>query len=139
MFIRPELVLAIGLASSGLTPPIPDRIAAKCAVGLSSDTIDEVLADVCVSEEAKRLRSLSTAQGTAAEVEWARAWMAESDARDREKNARMASEERGPEPTRALEPPGFLGLNYGRRTPFVVVLSHMAYGTILGSCYRLAG
>lgn len=52
---------------------------------------------------------------------------------------RMANEERGPEPTRALEPPGFLGLNYGRRTPLVVVLAHIAYGTILGGCYRLAG
>jgi len=27
---------------------------------------------------------------------------------------RMASEQRGPEPTRQLEPPGFLALNYAR-------------------------
>ncbi|HEY3116495.1 MAG TPA: hypothetical protein VGK54_07130, partial [Chloroflexota bacterium] len=30
---------------------------------------------------------------------------------------RIASEQRGPTPTRQLEPPGFLALNYGRRTP----------------------
>jgi hypothetical protein len=52
---------------------------------------------------------------------------------------RMASEERGPEPTRALEPPGFLGLNYGRRTPLVALVAHMVYGAILGAGYRLAG
>ena len=45
---------------------------------------------------------------------------------------RMASDARGPEPTRELEPPGFLALNYGRRTPSVTVLAHIAYGAILG-------
>jgi hypothetical protein len=49
---------------------------------------------------------------------------------------RMASEHRGPEPTRALEPPGFLGLNYGRRTPLIALLAHAAYGAILGAFYR---
>lgn len=31
-----------------------------------------------------------------------------------------------------LEPPGFLLLNYGRRTPLVTVLAHIAYGAIVG-------
>ncbi len=52
---------------------------------------------------------------------------------------RMASEHRGPEPTRALEPPGFLALNYGYQTPAVTVLAHLLYGAILGGFYRLAG
>jgi hypothetical protein len=50
---------------------------------------------------------------------------------------RMASEQRGPEPTRQLEPPGFLALNYGRRTPLSMLLAHLVYGTILGAFYRL--
>lgn len=52
---------------------------------------------------------------------------------------RMASEGRGPEPTKALEPPGFLALNYGRQTPFVTLGAHIVYGAILGGFYRLAG
>ena len=51
---------------------------------------------------------------------------------------RMASENQGPEPTRALEPPGFLALNYGRRTPFVSLVAHLVYGAILGGFYQLA-
>jgi hypothetical protein len=31
-----------------------------------------------------------------------------------------------------LEPPGFLMMNYGRRTPVVVLLAHVAYGAIVG-------
>ncbi|HEX7063224.1 MAG TPA: hypothetical protein VF200_14730 [Woeseiaceae bacterium] len=50
---------------------------------------------------------------------------------------RMASEHQGPEPTRALEPPGFLALNYGRTTPLVTVLAHFAYGAVIGYMYRL--
>lgn len=50
---------------------------------------------------------------------------------------RMASEQRGPTPTRQLEPPGFLGLNYGRRTPLSVLLAHLVYGAILGAFYEL--
>jgi uncharacterized membrane protein YagU involved in acid resistance len=49
---------------------------------------------------------------------------------------RMASEERGPTPTRQLEPPGFLALHYGKRTPISVVLAHLVYGDILGAFYR---
>lgn len=52
---------------------------------------------------------------------------------------RMASEHRGPEPTRALEPPGFLALNYGRRTPLIALLAHLVYGAILGAFYQPAG
>jgi hypothetical protein len=50
---------------------------------------------------------------------------------------RMADEQRGPEPTRQLEPPGFLALNYGRRTPISVIVAHLLYGGILGAFYRL--
>jgi hypothetical protein len=50
---------------------------------------------------------------------------------------RMASEQRGPEPTRMLEPPGFLGLHYGRRTPLLALIAHLAYGAILGAFYSL--
>ena len=49
----------------------------------------------------------------------------------------MASEQRGPTPTRLLEPPGFLGLNYGERTPISVMLAHLVYGGILGAFYRV--
>ncbi len=52
---------------------------------------------------------------------------------------RMASETTGPEPTRALEPPGFMALNYGRRTPLVTLLAHVLYGVVMGAFYHLAG
>jgi hypothetical protein len=50
---------------------------------------------------------------------------------------RMASEERGPSGNRQLEPPGFLALNYGYRTPLSVFLAHAVFGAILGSLYHL--
>jgi hypothetical protein len=31
-----------------------------------------------------------------------------------------------------LEPPGFMMMNYGRRTPVVVLVAHVAYGAIVG-------
>ena len=31
-----------------------------------------------------------------------------------------------------LEPPGFMLLNYGRETPLVTILAHLAYGGIVG-------
>jgi uncharacterized membrane protein YagU involved in acid resistance len=49
---------------------------------------------------------------------------------------RMASESSGPTPTRQLEPPGFLALNYGRRTPVSVMLAHILYGAVLGAGYQ---
>lgn len=48
---------------------------------------------------------------------------------------RMATEERGPEPTRMLEPPGFFILNYGSGTPMVSIIAHMLYGGVLGFLY----
>lgn len=50
---------------------------------------------------------------------------------------RMASEQHGPSATRMLEPPGLMALNYGLRTPLSVLISHMVFGMILGSFYRL--
>jgi hypothetical protein len=50
---------------------------------------------------------------------------------------RMAGEDQGPTPTRQLEPPGFLALNYGRRTPLTVLAAHLVYGALLGRFYRL--
>ena len=51
---------------------------------------------------------------------------------------RMASEHRGPEPTRQLEPPGFMALHYGRRTPLITLIAHVLYGMVLGAFYQLA-
>jgi hypothetical protein len=50
---------------------------------------------------------------------------------------RMASEQHGPTAQKMLEPPGFLALNYGVQTPISVILSHAAFGAILGAFYRL--
>lgn len=52
---------------------------------------------------------------------------------------RMASKHHGPTPTRELEPPGALGLHYGRRTPLIALAAHLAYGAILGAFYVPAG
>lgn len=49
---------------------------------------------------------------------------------------RMASEQHGPTPTRQLEPPGVLALNYGKRTPISVMAAHLLYGAIIGAFYR---
>ena len=50
---------------------------------------------------------------------------------------RMVSDFRGPEPTRLLEPPGFLARNYGRLTAVVMLAAHAIYGAILGFFYVL--
>lgn len=50
---------------------------------------------------------------------------------------RMATEYDGPTAIRRLEPPGFLGLNYGHRTPLTTVIGHAVYGMILGLGYSL--
>jgi hypothetical protein len=52
---------------------------------------------------------------------------------------RMASDATGPEPTRELEPPGFMAMNYGRRTALVTVLAHVIYGALLGGFYHWPG
>jgi hypothetical protein len=49
---------------------------------------------------------------------------------------RMSSEQDGPDPTRQLEPPGFLALHYGRQTPIATVFAHLIYGLILGMFYH---
>ncbi len=49
---------------------------------------------------------------------------------------RMASELQGPTVVRQLEPPGFLALPYGVRTPLSVPLAHVVFGIILGVFYR---
>ena len=51
---------------------------------------------------------------------------------------RMVSDFRGPEPTRLLEPPGFLATNYGRLTPLLLIIAHAIYGAILGAFYMPA-
>jgi hypothetical protein len=48
---------------------------------------------------------------------------------------RMAHPYKGPTPTKQLEPPGFLALNYGRGTPIVTLLAHIIYGSVLGAFY----
>jgi hypothetical protein len=40
---------------------------------------------------------------------------------------------------RQLEPPGFLALHYGVRTPVSVLVAHVAFGSILGAFYSLTG
>ena len=50
---------------------------------------------------------------------------------------RMANEQYGPTVVRQLEPPGFLGLHYGVRTPVSVLLAHAVFGAILGGFYSI--
>jgi hypothetical protein len=44
----------------------------------------------------------------------------------------MASERAGLSSGAALEPPGLMGLNYGRETPLVTMLAHVVFGVSLG-------
>jgi hypothetical protein len=48
---------------------------------------------------------------------------------------RMASEIQGPAVVRQLEPPGFVGRNYGIRTPISVLVAHVIFGALLGALY----
>lgn len=48
---------------------------------------------------------------------------------------RMASKHHGPTPTRQLEPPGFMALNYGHNTPAITMVAHVVYGVLLGAFY----
>ncbi|SRR5689334_1414443 len=50
---------------------------------------------------------------------------------------RMASEQHGPTAQNMLEPPGFLALHYGVRTPLSILISHAIFGAILGGFYHL--
>jgi hypothetical protein len=51
---------------------------------------------------------------------------------------RMGSTSTSANSVALLEPPGFLMLNYGSRTPIVSILGHIAYGTIVGGFTGLA-
>ncbi|MCE9670211.1 hypothetical protein LY474_20650 [Myxococcus stipitatus] len=48
---------------------------------------------------------------------------------------RMATESQDPTDVRTLEPPGFLALHYGTRTPLVALAAHVAFGAMLGALY----
>ena len=48
---------------------------------------------------------------------------------------RMASEIQGPTVVRQLEPPGFLGRNYGIRTPISALAAHAIFGAVIGAFY----
>jgi hypothetical protein len=48
---------------------------------------------------------------------------------------RMANEQYGPTVARQLEPPGFLGIHYGIRTPISILVAHAIFGAILGAFY----
>jgi hypothetical protein len=50
---------------------------------------------------------------------------------------RMASEYHGVTLRRQLEPPGFMGLNYGRGTPITTLFGQMLYGATLGGFLQL--
>jgi hypothetical protein len=48
----------------------------------------------------------------------------------------MATEYEGPSRRQRLQPPGFLALHYGYRTPLSTILGHAAYGAILGAQFQ---
>jgi hypothetical protein len=48
---------------------------------------------------------------------------------------RIATDYDGPTSRRRLEPPGFLGLNYGLGTPLTALCAHVAYGLVIGLGY----
>ncbi|SRR6266542_3065253 len=50
---------------------------------------------------------------------------------------RMANPHGGPTVSRQLEPPGFLGLNYGVQTPISVLIAHGIFGALLGALYPI--
>jgi hypothetical protein len=52
-------------------------------------------------------------------------------------HSRMASEYHGVTDRRQLEPPGFMGLNYGRGTPLSTLLGQTVYGATLGGFLQL--
>jgi hypothetical protein len=50
---------------------------------------------------------------------------------------RMASEYDGASAIKKLEPPGFMGLNYGSRTPLTTLAGQALYGVVLGGLPQL--
>lgn len=53
-------------------------------------------------------------------------------------NPRMGTSFTAAGSTPLLEPPGFLLLNYGRRTPLATLVAHIVYGAIVGGFVSLA-
>lgn len=51
----------------------------------------------------------------------------------------MASRREGPNPLNALQAPGFMAQNYGRRTLLVSLISHAAFGLLFGMLYHVHG
>jgi hypothetical protein len=51
---------------------------------------------------------------------------------------RMASEYEGASAIRQLEPPGFMAVNYGGRTPLTTLLGQAIYGVVLGGFPQVA-
>jgi uncharacterized membrane protein YagU involved in acid resistance len=45
---------------------------------------------------------------------------------------RMANASDGPTPTKQLQPPGFMAINYGNNTPVATIIAHLLYGGVLG-------
>jgi hypothetical protein len=52
---------------------------------------------------------------------------------------RMGTHATAARSTPLLEPPGFMLVNYGRQTPLVAVVAHVAYGMIVGAFVSAAG
>jgi hypothetical protein len=52
---------------------------------------------------------------------------------------RMGTHATSARSTPLLEPPGFMLVNYGRQTPVVALLAHVAYGVIVGAFVSAAG
>ena len=52
---------------------------------------------------------------------------------------RMGTHTTAARSTPLLEPPGFMLMNYGRQTPLVALLAHIAYGMIVGAFVSAAG
>jgi hypothetical protein len=52
---------------------------------------------------------------------------------------RMGGDSTAADESPLLEPPGFMLLNYGPRTPLVAMAAHLAYGALVGGFVGLAG
>jgi hypothetical protein len=48
---------------------------------------------------------------------------------------RMAGESHGPTVVAQLEPPGFMGRHYGRRTATTLIVAHALFGAVVGLFY----
>lgn len=52
---------------------------------------------------------------------------------------RMGTHATSARSTPLLEPPGFMLVNYGRQTPLVAIVAHVAYGMIVGAFVSATG